>query len=73
MLFGIVWVRSASATVACVFRDRGWGTCERASRLKNNLSLSAEIGFVSLSCFMQAIKLLRGSGHERTWRPQQIA
>jgi hypothetical protein len=55
MLFGIVWVRSASATVACVFRDRGWGTCKRASRLKNNLSLSAEIGFVSLSCFMQAI------------------
>jgi hypothetical protein len=30
------------------------GACELAS-LKNNLLLSAEIGFVSLWCFMQAI------------------
>jgi hypothetical protein len=49
------------------------GTCELASRLKNNLLPSAEIGFVSLWCFMQAIKLLKEPGHERTWRPQQIA
>jgi hypothetical protein len=49
------------------------GACRLASRLKNNLLLSAEIGFVSPWCFMQAIKLLRGSGHERTWRSQQIA
>jgi hypothetical protein len=48
------------------------GACELASRLKNILLPSAEIGFVLLWCFMQAIKLLRGSGHERTWRPQQI-
>jgi hypothetical protein len=48
------------------------GACQLASRLKNNLSPSAEIGFVSLWRFMQAIKLQRKPGHERTWRPQQI-
>jgi len=31
------------------------GTRQFASRLKNNLLPSAEIGFVSLWCFMQAI------------------
>jgi hypothetical protein len=49
------------------------GACQLASRLKNNLLLSAEIGFVSLWRFMQAIKLKGKPGHERTWRPQQIA
>jgi hypothetical protein len=48
------------------------GACQLARRLKNNLLPSAEIGFVSLWRFMQAIKLQRKPGHERTWRPQQI-
>jgi hypothetical protein len=54
------------------FWHGGWA-CQLASGLKNNLLPSAEIGFVSLWCFMQAIKLQRKPGHERTWRPQQIA
>jgi hypothetical protein len=44
-----------------------FGGRQFASRLKNNLLPSAEIGFVS-----QAINLLGKPGHERTWRTQQI-
>jgi hypothetical protein len=63
----------SGAIVACALLARRLEACQLASRLKNNLLPSAEIGFVSLWCFMQAIKLQRKPGHERTWRPQQIA
>jgi hypothetical protein len=49
----------SGAIVAWALWHRGWGACQLASRLKNNLLPPAEIGFVSLWCFMQAIKLLR--------------
>src|SRR5260221_6437092 len=45
-------------------------------RLKNNLLLSGKIRFVSLPPSRERLAthdLIEGAGHERTWRPQQIA
>jgi hypothetical protein len=58
---------------ACALLARRPEASQITRRLKNNLLPSAEIGFVSPWCFMQAIKRQRKPGHERTWRPQQIA